>query len=290
MTDAPTLEPWQAQLGDLRLGPGTPYEWVELEGADELPGLRTDDVARPWAHGDFDGDDWAEARVLAFTVEIAAEDSVTYDQALADLRRVMVPTRGTVPFWLYLPRRGAPLRWDVKVRRHRITTDLAYEMGLAEAQAQLYASDPLGYGAVQCVDTPYPAPAGGLEFDLFAGGVLEFGEPGSTGRVVLTNPGTADVSYLARVDGPVDGRGFEIVDIPTGRRLRYAAAVPAGTYVEIDTATGSVRLDGTADRSGLLTLRQWTPVPASGSTELAFLPLGAATAATLTVTYSPGWW
>ncbi len=91
------------------------------------------------------------------------------------------------------------------------------------------------------------------------------------------------------VDGPVVG-GFQIVDTTTGRVLEYAGDVATGSTLTIDTAEGSVVLDGSADRSQLLTRRAWFPVPANGGTTVVFLPLASHTAATLRATWAPGWW
>lgn len=297
LSTAPVLEPWQARLGPLLLGPGTAYEWASLSGLDELPSLRTSDEARPWSHGDYAGDDWAQGRAIAWELEVAAEPElgVTYDQALADLRRAMVPTVGDlIPLWVYLPHRGAPVRWDVKVRRHRITTDMRYELGLASAEAQLYAPDPVGYGDELGTFTGFPQMVGGLEFDLFTDGAtdtgfLEFGESGGTGRVVLSNDGTAESWPRFRTSGAIAG-GFEVLEVSTGRRLRFEGDVAAGSSITIDSATGAVLLDSVADRSGSLTVREWFAVPADGGTEVMFLPLGSYTSATLGVTWAPAWW
>lgn len=297
LSTAPALEPWQAQLGPLRLGPGTPYEWASLTGVEELPPLRTADEPRPWSHGYYAGQDWADGRTIGWEIEIAAEPElgIGYDQALADLRRAMVPTAGAhVPLWVHIPHRGVPVRWDVKVRRHRITTDMRYELGLALAEAQLYAPDPVGYGDERSASTGFPLMVGGLEFDLFTDGTahtgfLEFGASGGTGRVALINDGTADTYPRYRVAGPVDV-GFEILDVPTGRRLRFEGDVAAASTISVDTATGIVLLDDVADRSGQLTVREWTPIPAASGTEVMFRPLGSHTPASLLVTWAPAWW
>lgn len=296
--EPPTLAPWQASIAGLTIGPGTPYEIARISGLDEMPELRTSDESRPWAHGMWDGDDWADGRTIPATIEIAAEPDISYDEALAAWRRIMVPTRtdNLVPFWVNIPHRagGELLRWLVKVRRHRIPTDEQYEMGLATAELQLFASDPVGYGPQRQDSTGYPIPAGGLTFPLFTSsgavdvGYLEFGLPGESAVITMDNPGTADTWATHMVDGPVLG-GFEILDIPTGRRLRWTGDIPEGLALTIDTRTGTVLLDGVADRSNLLTVRQWAPVPVGG-TSVVFLPLQNYTTAHLTSTWAPGWW
>lgn len=293
-------DPWQATIGGLMVGPGTPYGWTAREGIEELPPFRTDTLGRPNSHGTFVSPIWADGRTLEFSFRILRESrwlyGVTYEDAVAAYRRAMIvpADQSLVPVWINVPGRGA-VRWDVQVVRHRIATDPAYDIGLARLDVQMFAPDPFGYGDDLTATTGLPLLAGGLEFDLFTDGVadtgyLEFGESGgSTGRLSLDNDGTAPSSQIYRVAGPVAG-GFEILDVPTGRRLRFEGDVAESSTVSIDTATGVVLLDDVADRSGSLTVREWTPVPAGSSTEIMFLPLGSYSAATLTVTWAPAWW
>ncbi|GAA4707469.1 Phage tail protein [Promicromonospora umidemergens] len=501
LTPPPALTDWQASLKGLILGPGTPYEIAALDGVDELPAIRTEDEARPWAHGDWTAPDWAEARSITATIEIAEEPGlgITYHEALAALRRVMVPTsdEDLAQMWVKLPGRDL-MRWAIKIRRHRLPTDQQYELGLAVGEWMAYAPDPVGYGVGLSTSTGFREQAGGLEFPLFsdggtqlglenrftnpsmetdeawfesgsvsavnrsttgviqpdysafiivdsaptstgtgvgqsggavvegdwfaaripvrpsgaspaprarvriqwfaaAGGVisatdtaiqdlpafsftrivhvaqapagaasvraylflsgasttvpdpdttastdtwigavadtesaalaavdtyfdggtpgaqwtgtpnaststmfttagaldvghLDFGAPGDAGELTLTNPGTAESWQVYRIDGPTPAEGFDILDVSTGRRLRYTQEIPAGSTVEIDAATADVTLNGVADRSRFLTIREWTPVPAGGSTTVAFLPLGAWAAGMLTAVHAPAWW
>lgn len=299
MIETPQLKDWQATLGGLLLGPGTPYEWMdELVGFDELPPIRSSDETRPAAHGDFSGTDFADGRSLEFSLEVAADAGVTFADALGALDRVLVPNPGpeTVPFWYQLP--GKPARRsEVKVRRRRTHIDRSYEAGLAVVDVQLRAPDPLLYGdMVIAGPTGHPALAGGLEFDLFtdgsgaATGFLEFGDTATTGRLTLSNPGTAAAWPVFAIAGPVPDTGFELVCTTTGRRLRFLGAIAADSVLTIDTSTGSALLDLVADRGGRLTIREWFSVPAGGSCEVLFTPLGPTTAATLTATYSPTFW
>src|SRR5690606_22086397 len=116
------------------------------------------------------------------------------------------------------------------------------------------------------------------------------GDIGTTGRVSLANDGTADTWPQFVIDGEVDASGFEIVLVGTGRRLRFTGSVPAGSQLVLDSATGAVVIDGTADRGGRLTWRDWAPIPAGGSSEYAFIALGTDLGATLTVSARPAFW
>ena len=299
LTQSPpaALALWQADLAGLRFGSGTPYGWRTRSGFRELPGIRNQDEARTWADGVWPGDDLAEDRVLSWELLIQ-ENGDAFDQAVLAYERVMVPIRdghSLAPLWAHIPGRG-PVRWDVRCRRHAILDEPElYAIGRARALAQMSAPDPIGYGPGSVASTGFAQQQGGLEFDLFTNGTegvgyLDFGPAGSTGRNRVRNDGNAPLWVSHRITGPTPTSGFEIVDTTTGRRLRYAGVVPAGSVLDIDTGDGSVTLDGVADRGGALAVREWGSVPAGSSTEFAFLPLSSATGAVMQTAYASAWW
>jgi hypothetical protein len=127
----------------------------------------------------------------------------------------------------------------------------------------LVCPDPYKYGPEQQFTTALPAPgASGLTFPLFDGtGLLEFGAPGNSGRITLSNPGTEDAWPTFTVSGPVLG-GLSITDVATGRQIVYAGDVPAGAnLLVIDAAAGRAYLNG-ADRTGELTVEAVVARPA----------------------------
>ncbi|MEV8029273.1 phage distal tail protein [Cellulosimicrobium funkei] len=295
---APAFDkPWQATINGLHVGPGTPYGWTSREGIEELPGFRMDATPRPNAHGTFDSAMWAEGRTLTFEFRILRETrwlyGVSYEDAIAAYRRTMVPSPGLVPVWINVPGRG-PIRWDVRITRHRIVTDPAYDIALAVVATQVYAPDPLGYGPEQSAEVAFPELVGGLEFDLFTDGVtdtgsLEFGERGETGRARLTNEGNAESYPLFHVAGPALD-GFELVAVGPGRRIRWEGRLYAGDLLTVDPARGTALLNGTADRSGLFTRREWFAVPPGEELEVQFLPVGTSVGATATIVSASAWW
>lgn len=296
MTTSPALDPWQGSIDGLLIGPGTPYEIPDkgLEGLDELPGVRETDEPYPVSDGDFDGDDQVGARTITVTLEVMADAGVSYQDALAALRVVARPKR-RVEWWFRLPGQN-PRMATVKVRRFRIPTDLQYELGLATAVLQLKAPDPVLYEYGAPLSTGFPAPAGGLQFPLYTDGAgadlgyLDYGPPSPTGRLTLTNRGTADVYPPYTITGPIPPAGFEILRVGTADRLRFESTVAAGSSLVLDSATGDVVIDGSADRGGALTWRDWWAIPALSSVEIALVPLGITTAAQLSVPDLSGWW
>lgn len=147
---------------------------------------------------------------------------------------------------------------------------------VAQFSVQLVAPDPFKYGVAVPVVTGLPARgSGGMTFPLFdTTGKMEFGAPGVSGQVVLSNPGTAASYPVFTITGPVLG-GVVLSDVASGRQIVYAGDVPAGaTLLIIDSAAGTALLNG-SDRTGELTARQWWAVAPQSSSTVQFATLGA---------------
>ena len=267
----------------------------ELDGWEELPPARPDGSAvRPQAHGRFDVPVWADERTVTLT-GFCASDSAR-DSVLAMLGDAMTwPSGRGSTEELKVDHAGRVLTGFARLTRYKATIGTGWGVGYFPFVVQWVCPDPMRYGAPVSTVTGFPVLAGGLEYDLFTDGTLdtgflEFGAASATGRMVVANPGNADVWPQYEILGPVPVEGFEILRVGTGDRLRFVGGVSAGSRLVLDSATGEVVIDGYADRSGLLTVRDWFPVPAKGSVEIAFVPLGAFSTAQLTATVSPGFW
>lgn len=296
MPTAPALADWQASVNGVLIGPGTAYEVVSFEGWEESPTSQASAAQRPTSHGTFPGNEWTGARSLPLQVEIAAATSLTFAEVLATLRDALVPAGEDDAFevWYKLPTRPALLSW-CKTLRRRARVDVRYERGLTVVEAELRADDPLLYGSAVEVSTGFPDLSGGLEFDLFTDGAgsaldyLEFGEASATGRVTVANAGSEAMFPLFTVTGPVPAEGFTIIEVGGDGYLQFEAAVASGAILTLDGDTGECLLDGVSDRSKFLTVRRWPSIPPGSSSTFYFASLGAATAASLTVTYAPAW-
>lgn len=270
--------------------------WVleSLTGWDDGLSVRGRPLDRPAGHGDFAERAWRGGRlpvvagsVLCPSRSVAASVKRSLAALLAD---------GTFTDLTVDDVDAGALSCEVRLGAQP-TVDWGMHPSVVRCQFPLYAADPLRYGTLVTAVTGFPVRSGGLRFPLYSDGAggdvgaLYYGESsGSTGRALLANEGTADTWPQFVITGPVDSSGFEIVTVGTGARLRFSASVPAGSQLVLDAATGSAVIDGTADRGGRLTWRDWAPIPAGGSSEFAFVPLGATSEATLTVTARPAFW
>lgn len=272
----------------------SPFGIRRLLGWDELPDARMDAPARPQAHGRFDTAVWADERIVTLSGQIVSQDR---DALLQELAGSMTwPSGPGRSEELVVTRAGRTLRAGARLTAFKTPTDADWSMGAVPFAIEWRCRDPLRYGDPRSYPTTFPVPRGGLEYDLYTDGAgtdlghLEYGEASSTGRVVMENPGTADVWPVFSVDGPIDASGFDIAVVGTDQRVRFSGPVSAGSVLVIDSSSGTAVIDGVADRGGLLTFRDWFPVPAGGSVEIAFIPLGTDLGGQLTAVIRPGFW
>lgn len=271
----------------------SPFGIRSLQGWDELPDARMDAPARPQGHGRFDTPVWADERIVTLAGQIVSQDR---DVLLQELAGVMTWASGAGRAEeLVVTRAGRTLASAARLTAFKTPTDLDWSVGRVPFAIEWRCRDPLRYGEPTSVTTPFPTLRGGLEYDLYTDGTvdtgfLEYGEASDTGRVVLSNPGSADVWPVFQVDGPVDSSGFDIAVVGTDQRIRFAGPVSAGSVLVIDSGSGTAVIDGSADRGGLLAHRDWFSVRAGGSLEIAFIPLGVDLGGQLTAVTRPGWW
>lgn len=281
MSGLTTLD-YQLDLDGLLVGQGTEFGLKYLKGWRGQPPMRTSDVPRANAHGVFEGEDLADARLVEFAVDVLTASPAN----LLALQRRTIPGR-RMTLWVRTPGEP-PLSAQVRARRAPVDVDVAFELGLTEVVVQLAAPDPRRYAlAAGPGPVGLPTSGAGLVYPLVY--PLDYGALGATGQTQLTNNGTADAPVVLVVTGPLP-MGFEISS--GARRLRYPVEVPAGSSIRLSSADGSVLLDGASDRRRDLTVAQWFGVPALSTVALQFVSLGGAydPAAQLTATVTPAYW
>jgi len=267
------------------------FSFATLDGWEDLPDPRQDSLERPQQHGRFDAPVFGNERHVL--VSGRCSSPAERDAMLIELQ-ASFNFHASDELPLTITQAGRTLTAYARLLRFKpVSPD--WGAGFIGWAAEWVCSDPIRYGQPVPVSTGFPVLAGGLEFDLFTDGTtdtgfLEFGAVSATGRLVVTNDGNEDASPQFEIAGPLPAEGMEIVTVGTGARDRFEGGVSVGSVLLIDTGTGLVMIDGYADRSGLLTVRDLAPIPPGGSSEFEFVPLGAFSAATLTATVSPGFW
>lgn len=156
----------------------------------------------------------------------------------------------------------------------------------AEARAATYFDGDTGGMATRWTGTPGGSPS--EEYSVDNTGALDFGTATSDGIARLTNHGTAESPVRLTVHGPADN-GFTITQLETGRKLVYTAPVLDGQRVVLDSRTGTVKLNGYADRAAFLVRRDWITLAGGESAALLF-EAPESPAARLELEVAPAWW
>src|SRR5665647_304321 len=265
--------------------------WLStLEGWEDLPPTRRDTAQRN-GHGTFGGTPLSDERTVIVAGATSTPDD--RDALLAELQAVMWLPDSNVTSPLTITHAGRTLTANAQLTRFKPTMDTGWSAGRFGWAAEWVCPDPLRYAAPVVVAKGFAQLLGGLEFDLFTDGtdvtgLLEYGDPGTeTGMVDVTNTGTAPAWLVFTVTGPTPAEGFDI--LVAGDRLRFSAALSTGQTLVIDTADGTVLLDG-VDRRVLLTIREWRAVAKGETATVVFTPLGGPTSGQLSVSLAPAFW
>jgi hypothetical protein len=153
-------------------------------------------------------------------------------------------------------------------------------------QIQFHCPKPRKYGDAVTDQTGVATPGGALEYPL--DDPLDYGAPGDPGTATLRNTGTADTAPAFTVTGDMPN-GFSITHVQSGNQLVYSDAVIAGQTLRLDAADGSVWLEGNADRSAKLTVREWVRIPKKTTATWLFESAGSI-GAQMIVEMRPAWW
>lgn len=286
------LTDFQAEFNGLLMGPGTPYDFPPSLDWLDMPAVKTMDQARTGADGSWSGPDFADVRTITATVEIKAAPVSAFEAAcVAYLQHFPVQTTDR-PLWMKLP--GFPIMGiGARVSKRTLPIDIGFELGtIATAAVQWRAPNPAWQSVARSASLQPGTATSGLHFPLFlpysgSGTYLDFGTTSQAATsATLTNAGNTPARPYVTVSGPILG-GFTVaID---GHPVTYSADLASGDIVTIDYATGRATLSsgGSAavDRTYLLTARNFTSIPAGGSSTVTF---GAASG-TCTVTTADLW-
>lgn len=256
----------------LTLGGEGDYRVLSVSGWDDLPAITDSSEERSRGDGDHVGDLFGRSRVVTVTGEIV--DTVNRDALARRLQAVTVVDN--VLRDLTVTMFGLTLTSQARVIARSLTVGMQYDVGNVPFALQFRCPDPLRYGPPVTMPTPLPLAGAGLIYPITY--PVAYGPPGITGRLQLTNPGTAPASLLLEVLGGLP-QGWQVS--AGGRALTYPVAVPSGQTIEIDTAAGTVLVEGTSSRRTSLSQADWLTVPAAdpvtglpGQLELQFASLG----------------
>ncbi|WP_069773030.1 phage tail domain-containing protein [Streptomyces sp. LUP30] len=249
--------------GGLTFGPGTPYAVTALDGLDDLPEIRAEDVARPGQHGDYTGPDYTGPRTVQIGLGLRGSSPDDLRSLTLALRAATQPQ--AQPAALTFPDQGV-LVW-AKIRKRSLPYDAEHLWSIGDAALEMYCADPYLYGLLeQSASTTAYSPSAGRTYPLTHPRV--YGAAGTSGRLTAINAGAAPAYPVLRVDGPVANPTIE--QTTTGALLVIDATLQAGEYLLIDTRSRAVLFMGSSPRRSWVRAGSVWPLLQPGSNEIAY--------------------
>lgn len=175
---------------------------------------------------------------------------------------------------------SAPLiKWDgVNILR--------FSLGLTALSPYLYGLDPVsGVSAL-------PSSSGGMQFphhfeeDGVSLSSWMWSENIVSGRVVLSNVGTAPSPVMIRIDGPVVNP--QVSHVGSGHIMAFNMSLGTGHWVTVNGMTHEILVDGTDPARGRVVRREWTQAE-PGSNVWGFNAGEHSNTARMTVSFYPAY-
>lgn len=228
-----------------------------------VPAVDTAMVKRPRANGALLGEATLDARPIVLTGKIIAPTV----SAQAALRTELFAQFTLTDTTLTVVEGGEP-RY-LTVRRSPAEVLLRHLSGHGnnvEWSVQLIAADPRKTGDPLTGSTGLPSSSGGLTFPITF--PIIFDATSVSGRVTLTNDGTAAGKVTLRITGGTSGLvGPQVTHVTSGRAITFATSltIPEGVYVDVDMDAHTILEMGTASRTGWVTDRGWSAFEPGGN-------------------------
>lgn len=259
--------PGQIQYGDLLLGSGTRYGWRKLTGWEDMVGLDSGTVIRAGGHGAYPGTLLAQPRTVDMEGIVIRAPRAQVGAVVGALAAGTAIVADELPLVVWLDERGPLLVWARAVRR-AVPVEVGYRLGTIIGGAISWeATDPRRYAlGEQVATTALPQDEPGIVWPLVW--PLNWGPPGSTGTMTAQNTGTAHTHPVIEFKGPIIRPS--LTNLHTGDVLEYDLTLAVDDVLRIDTAAGTVTLNGTVSRLYEATTRSvpeqtWTLPPGSTS-------------------------
>jgi hypothetical protein len=228
---------------------------VDIErvtGLDSAP-LRESERDHEGAEGSFLDAYWEKGRsIILDGLAYASTDQIM--PFLEQLKYNYRPSSDLVPFYMKLP--GVEERvMFVKPRGVRYDLSSGVRVGAVPVQFSVFAEDPRIYSAglqeYSLIQSSVTASGFGFPLEFpFGFGLAEESQVEN-----LVNLGNRPTPVTFTIPGPTTDP--EIVNEDTGQTLKVSIELTADQYLVIDTQYRTVRLNGTANRRGLLAEPNW---------------------------------
>ena len=256
---APTTY-WQFAYGatgtEYLFGAGLPVQLLSIDGLEDAPPVRTQDITRGFADGMYTGRDFFQGRIITMHLQILADANGSMVTNLQAMKNALVPNRqGLSKLSIYLPNRSVQFMW-CRVRRRSIQINPDYVYGRAEAMVEFFCPDPRIYDPATSVTLGTASQLGRSYF-----GTTGRSYSGATGRsyatagaaasasgAVVNNGSTATPATITMTTtGSVTNATF--TNAATGTSFGVATTIGTTDTLTIYTDPGVVLLNGNPVRN-----------------------------------------
>jgi hypothetical protein len=244
---------YQAQLGTLLLGTGTPYEILAdagMVGWDDMPAMDTANVPRPTAPGAWPGTIYPQTRIITMQMSVH-DDGAGHAAHVAALRAATTATlAGETPLAVQLA--GQLLYSNVRCLQRSLPNGDNYAgRRTPKVMLQFEATDPRRYvAALSSAVTAPPASTSGISWPITW--PLTWPSTGTAGTAYVVNSGDFSTPVTLTITGPLTTPAVYRQD--TGDVLELATTLAASDVVTIDSLADTLTLNGTPAKN-LLTDR-----------------------------------
>lgn len=262
-----SLSDYQLSIGTtgLVIGAGTDYIVHQWDGAG-LPGVRDSDQPRPFAHGNFLGPEFIEARQVVIDLTVRGDDAADCQANIDSLVKAWYFDARPVSSYdqivdLSVKVPGQAERF-LKGRPRKLEIDTSnLKSGKATASLEFVAGDPRWYSYVlRSATLNVTAPASGRgynrSFDYGYGG-------GSSSAVSAVNAGSISTPPSMTVYGPLTN--VTVTNETTDQSITITYTLASGEFLDLDFAERTVLLNGTASRYYAMTGDWWDLAPGTNT-------------------------
>lgn len=251
-------EGWQVEYAGVVFGVPTGREIVTMD-LFSAPSIRTNDVARPQGHGNFQGDDWYGSRTFNMDIEVWGYSESDLHDRLNDVLRATTIQEEPLPLVVRIPGRSEDILLFARPIQRSNVLDIETVVGnIARFSLQWRADDPRLYAADESTLT-LELQAGsevGGQFD--AGFPYSFGGVTSVGAGSANNTGTIESLPVVTITGSINNPTVRAIG-PSGvaRTMEFNVTLGDGQELVIDMARRTINLNGVSAYSVLADTASW---------------------------------
>lgn len=234
-------------------GAGSPYQILEVNGLEGLPGIRNQDDNRGYADGMFTGRDFLAGRTITITFLTLASSGASAQANFNTIQGALLPqTSGTTPLYFLLSNAESEQVINARVRALRTTVTPEYTYGYITSQVEFFCPDPRYYNSnTQTLSLTYTAPSGRVYNRTYN---LVYGGGTATLQGTVNNAGWATTYPTITLSGPIINP--QIGNITTGNTLYLSGTYSSSDVIVIDLYNKLITVNGTAARN-ILTSGTW---------------------------------